>query len=188
MAVKKLQGMSLEEFLAWEAQQDVRYELVDCQAVMMAGGSQAHSLIAANIVSALRGMLRGSPCRPGGSDLRIPIPTTGNSRYPDATIDCGEYRPDALDASEPAIVFEVLSRTTGWYDQTRKLRDYDSIPSVRQYVCVSQDEVRVSCWLRDERGNLVQQDDTTDPAGEILLSGFVSSLQVSSIYEGTGLV
>lgn len=179
---------SLTEFLAWENRQERRYEFVNGQAVMMAGGTRAHALIATNLLALLRPMLRGSSCLPSGSDLRVPIPATGNSCYPDVTIDCGPFDPDAHDAAEPTVIFEVLSKSTGWYDQTQKVRDYASIPTVRQYICVSQSESRVSIWLRDGEGRLVQQDDVLD--GEFLLAidGDRRSLRVTEIYEGTGLI
>ncbi len=82
-------GWSLAEFLTWEADQPERWELVAGEPRLMAGGTQVHALIASNLIAFLRPKLRGGPCRPSGSDLRIPIPKTGNLRYPDVTIDCG---------------------------------------------------------------------------------------------------
>ncbi|MBE7186549.1 MAG: Uma2 family endonuclease [Methylobacterium mesophilicum] len=188
MSEARSQAWSLAEFLAWEDTRDRRYEFVDGQIHMMAGGTQAHALIAANLVAILRPMLRGSPCRPSGSDLRIPIPATGNSRYPDVTIDCGRFDPAAHDASEPAVVFEVLSKSTGWYDQTQKVRDYDSVPSIRQYVCVSQSEARVSIWLRDGENRLVQRDDVLEGGISLALDASSQAVRLTEIYEGTGLV
>ncbi|RIY02061.1 Uma2 family endonuclease [Aureimonas flava] len=188
MSEAKARTWSLSDFLLWEEGQECRHELVEGHPILMAGGTQAHALIAANIVSTLRSLLRGSPCRPVGSDLRIPIVKTGNVRYPDATIDCGPFRPDAHDASEPNVVFEVLSQSTGWYDQTRKLRDYESVASIRQYVCVSQSETRVSLWLRDDVGRLVPQDDILHGSVAIDLATTSFALPLAEIYEGTALM
>ncbi|WP_246333100.1 Uma2 family endonuclease [Aureimonas mangrovi] len=179
---------SLADFLVWESEQERRFELVDGEAVMMAGGTQAHALIAANIVSALRSRLRGSSCRPSGSDMRVPIPATGNSRYPDVTVDCGRYDPTSNDASEPVILFEVLSDSTGWYDQARKLRDYDNVPSVRQYVCVSQSECCVPVWERDALGRLVPEDVLLDGSLSLALQDGPADLPLAEIYEDAGLL
>jgi Uma2 family endonuclease len=187
MAEAQPRDWTLGEFLAWEEQQAERYEFVGGQIVMMAGGTQAHALIATNLIALLRPGLRGSPCRPNGSDLRIPTPGTGNSRYPDVTIDCGKFNAAAHDASEPVVVFEVLSKSTGWYDQTQKLRDYASVATIRQYVCISQSECRVSVWLRDVEGRLVQQGDLVELDAELAIVRLQQPLRVADIYEETGL-
>ena len=188
MSEARAEIWSLPDFLAWESGQERRWELVEGHAVMMAGGTQAHALIAANLIVALRPLLRSSSCRPVGSDLRIPVPATGNVRYPDVTIDCGRFEPSAHDASEARIVFEVLSQSTGWYDQTRKLRDYESVPTVRQYVCISQSEPRVSVWLKGEDGRFVQQDDILAGELSLYIEGSPISLPLTDIYEGTDLL
>jgi len=147
------QDWDLATFLVWEASQPARYELVDGAPRLMTGGSQAHNLISLNITASLRGALRGFPCRPGGSDLRV-VTGNGNVRYPDALIDCGPFRPDSHDASEPVAVFEVLSRSTAWIDLYAKLRDYDATPSILLYAVVAQDEPHVAVWRRDPSGRL----------------------------------
>ncbi|MBB3952524.1 Uma2 family endonuclease [Aureimonas jatrophae] len=182
------QTFGLEAFLAWEREQERRYELVDGVAVMMTGGTQGHALIAANIVAALRPRLRGSPCRPSGSDMRVPIPATGNARYPDVTVDCGPFDRSSHDASRPTVVFEVLSDSTGWFDQTRKLRDYDSVASIRQYVCVSQSEPRVLVWRRDGSGRLVPDAILVKGALQLDFEGLMADLSLADIYEETGLL
>lgn len=178
MSEPKPREWSLDEFFDWEARQAERWELVDGQPVMMAGGTQAHALIAVNLLTTLRPLSRGTPCRPGGSDLRVPVPATGNCRYPDITIDGGEFRPDAHDVSMPVVVFEVSDRTTN-------LTDYDSIASIRQYVRVSQDEPRVSVWLRGADGRLTAGDDVTGLDASFTVVGIDQPLALAGIYEGS---
>ncbi len=108
----------------------------------MTGVTQAHTAICINITSLLRQKLRDTPCRPGGSDLRVPIPVTGQSRYPDALIDCGKFDPSAHDATQPTVVFAVLSKSNDLRDQYGRLRDYDSVPTISHYVVVAQSRAR----------------------------------------------
>jgi hypothetical protein len=51
----------------------------------------------------------------------VPTRATGCSRYPDVTIDCCRYQRGSNDATSTTIVFEVLSKTTRWCDQSKKL-------------------------------------------------------------------
>jgi hypothetical protein len=78
--------MTLAEFLAWEERQELRYEFDGIRPVAMVGGTVAHSVIQANLIAALRIRLRGSPCRPSGSDPEIEV--AGRIRYPDAFVVC----------------------------------------------------------------------------------------------------
>jgi Uma2 family endonuclease len=117
-----------EAYLDWEAHQPIRYELVDGQVYAMDGGTAEHDTIGNNLRAALHARLRGKPCRPHGPDLKVRAGSDG--RYPDALIDCGPRVPGALYAHEPVAVFEALSKSTGWIDQSLKLRDYDATHSL----------------------------------------------------------
>ncbi len=126
---------SWERYLEWEARQPVRYELVDGEARAMGGGTAEHDTIGNNLRAELRDQLRGKPCRVQGPDLKVKAGADG--RYPDALIDCGVRMSGALVAQDPTAVFEVLSRSTAWIDQSLKLRDYDATSGIRHYVLIS---------------------------------------------------
>ena len=61
--------VSVAEFLEMDFG-GAKAELVDGVIHMMAGGSEPHARIAANIIAALLPKLRGSGCRPYGSNLQ----------------------------------------------------------------------------------------------------------------------
>ena len=141
-----------EAYLDWEARQPIRYELVDGQVYAMGGGTAEHDIIGNNLRAALHAQMRGKACRAHGPDLKVKAGKDG--RYPDALIDCGPRVPGALQAQEPVAVFEVLSKSTGWIDQSLKLRDYDATPGIRYYVLISQDDMRAMVYARDADGRL----------------------------------
>jgi Uma2 family endonuclease len=185
MSEAKLQASwTWEAYLEWEADQPTRYELVDGQVHAMGGGTAEHDTIGNNLRAALHAQIRGKPCRPHGPDLKVRAGKDG--RYPDALIDCGPRVPGALHAQEPVAVFEVLSKSTGWIDQSLKLRDYDATPSIRTYFLISQDEQRAMVYTRDEAGRLGVQ-------SAVLLEGVDASIAIpelglvlpfSVLYEG----
>ena len=175
---------SWEGYLEWEARQPLRYELVDGEVQAMGGGTAEHDTIGNNLRAELRDRLRGKPCRVQGPDLKVKAGNDG--RYPDALIDCGARMPGALVAQDPAAVFEVLSRSTAWIDQSLKLRDYDATPGIRHYVLISQDEPRVLVYRRDEHDRLgVQAARLVEGMdGAITLPEFDISIPFSALYEG----
>lgn len=162
-----------DEYVAWETQQEGRHEFVDGRVYAMGGGTAAHDVIANTLRRELDRSLERHRCRAHGPDMRIHT-ATGNGRYPDALIDCGRFVADALDAQEPTVVFEVLSRSTAWIDQGQKLRDYSATRSIYQYVLISQDEPRVMVYLRGESGRLDIED-------AFLLEGLDAVLDLPSL-------
>lgn len=173
-----------EDYLDWEARQPIRYELVDGHVYAMGGGTAEHDTIGNNLRAALHAQMRGKACRSHGPDLKVKAGKDG--RYPDALIDCGARVAGALQAQEPVAVFEILSKSTGWIDQSLKLRDYDATPGIRYYVLISQDEMRAMVYARDADGRLGVR-------SAVLLEGAEASVEIpefglalpfSALYEG----
>ena len=153
----------------------------------MTRGTSSHDTISLNIAAALRERLRGSPCRAHGSNLKVRAGTSG--RYPDALVDCGPHVGDALVASEPAAVFEVLSRSTAWLDPGLKLRDYDATGSIGTYALIDQSEPRLLVYRRDASGRLssagVELIESLDATLELQDLGI--GIPLAAIYEGVDL-
>lgn len=172
-----------KDYLDWECRQPVRHELVDGRVYAMGGGTAEHDTLGNNLRGELRARLRGSRCRAQGPDLKVKA--GDNVRYPDALIDCGPRVPGALHAQEPVAVFEVLSKTTAWIDQTLKLRDYDAVPSIRTYALISQDEMRALIYTRDNTGRLsIHGSALLEGAGaEIVIPDLGLTLPFASLYE-----
>jgi Uma2 family endonuclease len=174
--------MSLDEFLAWEREQPERYEFDGIAVTMMTGGSAAHVTIGMNLAFALRQALRGTPCRPFGSDMKVIA--NRSIRYPDISVVSQpiDDRDDRL--TEPVVIIEVLSPTTERIDRGRKKFDYFATPSVRQYAIVEQDERRVDLYTRAEVGwtNEVVTGDAV-----LNLSSIGIELRLDTVYEDTEL-
>ena len=136
--------ISIEEFLAMDFA-GRRAELDDGVIRMMSGGSEQHSRIAVNILIALGNKLRGSGCRPYGSDLAM---QTGvrSLRLPDVSVYCrplqpGEERQRLI--GDPNVVVEVLSPSTASIDLKDKLAEYQSLEGIDAIVFVDPDRERI---------------------------------------------
>jgi|HigsolmetaAR204D_1030405.scaffolds.fasta_scaffold07439_2 Uncharacterized protein conserved in cyanobacteria len=174
---------TLEEFLTWEGKQPERYELVDGQPRMMAGGTLAHSVIQSNITTILNLGLRDNPCRPHGDNLRIPIPKTGNVRMPDAAIDCGSFDQKSRTAIEPAVVVEVLSNSNRWQDVLQLLEDYDSVPSIQCYIMIEQDKCWVRVYERNESSRLTPTATYMSLEDRFVIPTFNIEVKLSELYD-----
>jgi Uma2 family endonuclease len=125
--------ITVDEFLAIEFRTDRKYELVDGVIQMMTGGTEPHAWIQVNITSWLRAKLKGSRCRPYGSEMGVQI-TDNDLRYPDASIFCSP-RPanfrEMRSLPDPVVVIEILSPSTAKEDQGVKSVEYKAMPSVQ---------------------------------------------------------
>ncbi len=147
--------MEVEEFLDLELG-DAKAELVDGTIWMMAGGSPTHAAVAANIIITLGGKLRGSGCRPYGSDM--PLRTGPSSiRFPDVTVYCNNPASPENDGKRlldhARVVFEVLSPSTASNDQIVKLAEYRGLASIQAIIFVDPDNQRVRLVGRDGKGD-----------------------------------
>lgn len=127
---------TVEEFLAWEEEQELRWEFDGQRAVAMTGGTVAHSVIGTNVVLALLQRLRGKPCQAFQSDLKILV--AGRVRYPDVVVTCTPVASDATVLPEPVVVFEVASKSTAETDRIEKNEEYRLTPSIQHYVMLEQ--------------------------------------------------
>ena len=140
------------EYLGIERTATYRSEYLRGEMFAMAGGSPTHSRIKTNVLGELRSRLKGNPCAPYDSDLRVKCPT-GLYTYPDASVFCSELEFDDEQKDtvlNPTLLVEVLSKSTEAYDRGKKFDHYRTIPSLREYVLVSQEEPMIQRFLRNE--------------------------------------
>lgn len=128
--------MSLQQLLAWEERQELRCEFDRFQPIATTGGTAAHAAIQRNIIHALAGPLRGKPCQPYGSELKIEV--VGRIRHPDAFVVCTPLAPRQTVVTDPVIVFEVLSDNTANTGLVEKNAEHRAAPSIQRYVILEQ--------------------------------------------------
>ena len=150
------QFLSPEEYLALEAQSDIRHEYLDGQAYAMAGGTDAHTTIALNLASELRSHLRGTGCRVFMSDMKVQINQGPKFFYPDVMVTCDPGDLDRqLYKSAPCLIGEVLSNSTEAFDRGRKFAAYRHLESLREYVLISAQQPQVDIFRRSAAGQWI---------------------------------
>lgn len=133
---------------------------------MMAGGTARHAEVQANIVAWLRQRLRGTGCRPYGSDMATR--THGISiRYPDVSVFCdleGTKNENAKAFNDPRVLFEVLSAGTARTDLRIKLDEYKALDSVDTvvFVDIATERLRIVQRTAVHGWSDVQHDDPVD--------------------------
>lgn len=141
--------LTVTEFLRIDFGPDLKAELDRGVIRMMAGGTRDHARVQMNLYGFLRNALRGSGCRPYGSDMKVRS-ADQSLRYPDVSVDCGT--PDDRGADDilraPRVLVEVLSPSTRADDHGVKLDEYRSIGTVDTIALVDPDSERLRVLQR----------------------------------------
>lgn len=179
-----VQRIAEADYLQMERQADFKSEYFDGEIFAMAGGSPQHSLITANLIRELGNQLKGRGCVVFEGNLRVKVETTGLHTYPDLTVVCGPRRfaDEAQDTLvNPGLIVEVLSDSTEAYDRGKKFENYRQIPSLLEYLLVSQRAPRVEQYIRQAEGDWLLRE-TSQLKGILRLPTLQVELALADIY------
>ncbi|MEO1340440.1 MAG: Uma2 family endonuclease [Cyanobacteria bacterium J06635_13] len=142
-----------EEYLQLEAASDIKHEYIDGKVYDMAGATDTHVTIAGNIFALLLSHLRGSGCRVYISDMKVKIEQKNRFFYPDVLVSCETQDRDSSTFKQfPRLIIEVLSDSTEAFDRGDKFADYQSLPSLQEYVLINTKKARIECFRRTAEG------------------------------------
>ena len=184
MAALPKRNWTVDEYLAFERDSDEKHEFVDGQVYAMTGASRNHVVVTVNTSSSLHAQLRKQPCIVYGSDLRVRIGIR-DYVYPDVSIVCGEPHIEThiLDTLlNPTVIIEVLSPSTEKYDRAEKFQQYRSLPSLQEYVLISQKTYHAERYTRQADGtwNLLDVDGVE---ASFELKSIGCTLALADVYE-----
>jgi Uma2 family endonuclease len=161
MATARTLRLTPEEYLERERRAEFQSEYLNGEVVAMSGASRERGLISANVLSELHARLKGRPCEAFAADMRVKVRASGLYTYPDVVVACGEleFEDAAVDTLlTPTLIVEVLSPSTEAITHcvgTRrgdKFAHYRQIPSLQEYVLVSQVRPQVERFVRQVDG------------------------------------
>lgn len=162
-APSKSASYTYSDYLHWP--EDVRYELIDGVAYLMAPAPVlAHQEVAGEIYFQLRQALEGQPCRPFIAPVDVRLPRAGESDewvdtvvQPDVLVVCDPGKLDRRGVrGAPDLVVEVLSPGTAGHDHVHKRRVYERA-GVAEYWLVHPGD-RLLTVYRLERGEYGKPD------------------------------
>jgi Uma2 family endonuclease len=170
---------TLEEFLAFDDGTDTSYQLFEGRIVATNLPLRGQAALVARLAQTVGDQLRG-PCEAALGAGIIP-PNRRHSWYKaDLIVTCtpGNYQDQFI--AEPVLVVEVLSPTTSATDFSRKLPDYQQIPSMRDIVLVSSMERLIRHWRREPDGWVEQ---AHRGSATLRLSGLPVTVAMADLYD-----
>lgn len=142
---KRKERISVEDYLAGENDGETRHEYLYGEVYAMAGASDRHNQICGNIFVKVFTKVGDSKCRAFMNDMKLQA-DDATFYYPDIFVACDN--PDRYFRRAPILIVEVLSASTERADKHEKLRVYQQIETLREYVIVAQDKMRVEIHRR----------------------------------------
>jgi Uma2 family endonuclease len=177
-----------EEYLALEREADHKSEFVNGRIYAMSGASFRHTAIVSHIVIGVGAQLVGGSCGLYFNDLRVKVSQTGMYTYPDIVALCEppELEDEHFDTLlNPTVIFEVLSDSTERYDRGEKFAHYRKIESLREYILVAQDKVRIERFVR--HGEHWTLGEIGDPEGVLRIETLGCEIALRDVYQGVKL-
>lgn len=178
-----------EDYLLMEDKAGYKSEYFRGEIFMMAGGTPNHNRVKENLSVEIGITLkRKKSCRSYSSDQRIHIPENSLYTYPDVVVVCGPNQYSARDhntITNPTIIVEVISQSSGAYDRGDKFRLYRDISSLHEYVIVNSLNVGVEIYRRTEDNHWLLAEDAYKLSDSVTIQSIDAMLLLSDLYAGT---
>jgi len=141
---------SMDEYLTTERNSSSRHDFVDGRVIARAGGNRFHNILAANMAIALGSRMHGHKSEIYISNMRVKL-KNNYICYPDVVVVSGE--PSFADQSSdlllnPTVIVEIFSNQTNSSDKTNKLESYLAMDSIKEFVLLKEEEMRVEHYAR----------------------------------------
>ncbi|MBI4472105.1 MAG: Uma2 family endonuclease [Acidobacteria bacterium] len=186
---RRLHRYTYSDYVALELESPTKHEFLDGEIYAMAGGSEEHSALAAEMLRILGNAIGDRPCRVHTSDLRIYVEAVGLATFPGGTVICGAFEQHAASpeatALNPMVLLEVTSDSSEEYDTVEKLEYYRTIPTLREYIIISHRERRITVHGRTDQGEWVTR--VAISGGRVAVDSLGADLVVDQIYRASAI-
>ena len=144
---------TIEEYWELEEMSAQKHEYNNGKIIPMAGGTFNHNILSSNIHGLLFMLLfhLDEAVTVLNSDQSIHLAQFDRAVYPDAGIVQGApqiHQQEKYGLTNPAIIIEILSKSTAAYDRGAKFEMYKTLPSFKEYVLVNQYAPIIEVFLK----------------------------------------
>lgn len=186
VAAKQMERISVEDYLANELQSQVRHEYLGGYVYASAGARTTHDRMAGAFYASMFSQLRGKPCEPFTSDMKVRVRLATHTRfyYADGMVVCEPNPADETYQDRPVVIAEVISDSTRRIDEGEKCDAYLTISSLMSYLLIETDQPRVVVHQRTDNGFVAQAYEGLEAV--IPLTDIGAELSLAELYERTG--
>lgn len=171
-----------DDYLAWEATQTDKSEYMAGEVFAMVGVRREHATVALNVGAALREHLRGTPCLPFISDMKLRVAAVDAFFYPDVMVTFDRRdRLAELFVEHPQLIVEILSDSTAAYDRGAKFASYRQIAALQEYVLIDVTTRSIEVFRRQTSNEWLLHDYAGEPT--CLFESVKLTLRMETVFE-----
>jgi Uma2 family endonuclease len=181
---------TIAEYLEMENIAVTKSEYYKGEIFAMLDAKLAHNVITRNTYISLGTKLKGKPCQPFASDLRIHIEENTLFTYPDISVFCEKVKTlndDEMNALNPTVIIEVLSPGTKSYDRGDKFKLYRDIATLKEYILIDSTSINVEAFRMNKHGHW-ELEEYSSVEETLEMPAIQVSIPLAEIYEGTGFL
>lgn len=148
---RKFFYVSPEIYLEGERVSPIKHEYRNGQIYAMVGAKKPHLVLTSNLTKLLGNHLENSPCLVLTSDIKVRLEEANCYYYPDIAVVCDEREINSTDdfILYPILIVEILSKSTEAFDRGDKFIDYQTCPTVQEYLLIHQNKKTVECYRKN---------------------------------------
>jgi Uma2 family endonuclease len=175
--------ISPEDYLEGERVSPIKHEYRRGHVYAMTGAKKPHIIITSNLVRRLGNHLEDTDCIILPLDIKVRLEEANCYYYPDVAVTCDERDTGSTEdfILYPSLVVEVLSPSTAAFDRGDKFADYQTSPSLQEYVLITQSEIKIECFRLNAEGNWVSQ--TYREGDELELMSIDFRCPIAQVYQ-----
>jgi Uma2 family endonuclease len=183
--------VTFAEYIEAEQASDVKHEWFNGSVYAMSRGTPEYARLGARI-GALLGNALPADCEVYAGDLMLYVAEAKLSTYAASSVVCGDLETITVKrhgtllgegVTNPIVIIEVLSEATERYDREEKFSYYRTLPSLEEYVLVSQDERMIEVFRRPDQGSASNDSwrgERTGAGGGVTIHG--CRIEVDAVY------
>ena len=179
--------MSVEEFLNWDPEDGLRYQLVDGEPRAMAPAGTIHAFLKNELGSLIGNHLRErrSSCEVLANPGIVPhVLSAHNVRIPDLAVTCAPLAAGQTVLADPVLVVEILSPGNQAKTQAAtgaNVWAYTSIPGLTEILVLRTDRIAAELLRRSPEGAWPERTSLIT-AGDLVLESIGFRLPLSLLY------
>jgi len=180
--------MTVDEFLKWDADDGLRYELVDGEPRAMAPASTLHGFLQNELGRLIGNHLleKANGCEVVANPGVVPrLLSEHNVRIPDLAVTCSPLAAGQATLPDPVLLVEILSPSNQAKTWTN-VWAYTSILSVREILVLRADRIAAELLRRSPEGEWPERP-IVITEGELVLESIGFRVALADLYGRTGL-